>query len=131
VEFHDVDVEKGALNARSDVGGLKSSQLLDTLLVCYLTSPNVVCANSSLVAVITVTASSIDTSLATESLPLDNTIVTSNTVKEIPVAVVEELPASIVDSLVNLGLVFPWKWRRLLDLFSDQRIMGVHSYRRP
>ena len=100
-------------------------------LNCYLTSPKVVGTTSGLIAVISVTAASIDTSLATESLPLNNTIVASNTVEEIPVAVVEELPASIVDSLVNLGLVFPWKRRRLLDLFSDQRIMGVHSYRRP
>lgn len=79
-----------------------------TSLHCYLTPPKVVgTTTSSLIAVITVTASSIDTPVATECPPLDNTIVASNTVEEIPVAVVEKLLASIVDSLVNLGLVFP------------------------
>lgn len=83
---------------------------------------------SSLIAVIIVAASSIDTPFATVCLPADNTIVTSYTVEEIPLAVVEELLASAVDSLVNLGLVFPWKWKRLLVLFPDRQKVSVRSY---
>lgn len=107
VEFHDVDVGKRGLECQIGCREFKIFAIARHSPRCYLTLPKMVgTTTSSLIAVIIVTASSIDTSLATESLPLDNTIVSSDAVEEIPVAVVEELLASVVDSLVNLGLVF-------------------------
>lgn len=84
---------------------------------------------SSLIAVIIVTTSTIDTSFVTECRPLDNTIVASYTVEKISATVVEKLLASVVDSLVNLGQIFSWK--RLLVSYSGQEKVGVRSYQQP
>lgn len=84
-------------------------------LPCRLILPKVICTPSSLAAVITTVTSSIETPVATICLPLDNTAVAPCAVEQIPQAVVDELFPRVEDSQVNLGLVFPWNGRYLLD----------------
>lgn len=66
---------------------------------------------------VTLVSSSIDTPSTTAFLPINYTFIASYTIEEIVFAIVDFLLASIVDSLVDLGLVQwilapKWAWCR-------------------
>lgn len=79
---------------------------------CYSTYSDSRCSRAhceicQLLTVVTLVSSSINTPTSAAFLPINNTFIASYTVEEIILAIVDFLLASIVDSLVDLGLIIP------------------------